>query len=185
MVSTDLSKSAILKGHQALDLINLCEFNPNQQFKLLYKTSRDGFSAEDFHSKCDGKANTLTLFKASESSFIFGGFTSATWDGFSGYKFDPNAFLFSLTNKHKKPCKMKINRKENRCAIYCYSGYGPTFGGGHDIYVKDNANTTSGSYSRLGSTYKHSQFAAGTNEAKSFLAGSFIFQLSEIEVYQK
>jgi hypothetical protein len=37
----------------------------------------------------------------------------------------------------------------------------------------------------LGWTYKHPQYAYGTNEAQSFLAGSFNFQLDEIEVYQK
>ena len=37
----------------------------------------------------------------------------------------------------------------------------------------------------LGYTYNHPQYAYGTNEAQSFLAGSYDFQLSEIEVYQK
>jgi hypothetical protein len=40
----------------------------------------------------------------------------------------------------------------------------------------------------LGYSYKHPQYAWGTNEAtneKTFLAGSFWFQLDEIEVYQK
>jgi hypothetical protein len=41
------------------------------------------------------------------------------------------------------------------------------------------------SYSYLGHTYKHHQYANGTNEAKSFLAGSFQFQLDEIEVYER
>ena len=41
------------------------------------------------------------------------------------------------------------------------------------------------SFSNLGWTYKHPQYAYGTNEAKSFLAGSHKFQLDEIEVYQK
>jgi hypothetical protein len=39
--------------------------------------------------------------------------------------------------------------------------------------------------SDLGGTYKHPQYAQGTNEAQSFLAGSHEFQLDEIEVYQK
>jgi hypothetical protein len=37
----------------------------------------------------------------------------------------------------------------------------------------------------LGFPYKHPQYAEGTNEAKTFLAGSHSFQLDEIEVYQK
>ena len=38
----------------------------------MYQASKDGFDAKDFHSKCDGIPNTLTIFKASGSSFIFG-----------------------------------------------------------------------------------------------------------------
>ena len=37
----------------------------------------------------------------------------------------------------------------------------------------------------LGGTYKHPQYAQGTNEAESFLAGSRQFQLDEIEVYER
>jgi hypothetical protein len=61
---------------QCSALINLCEFSPNDNWSLLYRTTRDGFGAVDFHSKCDGKLNTLTILKASYSSYIFGGFTT-------------------------------------------------------------------------------------------------------------
>jgi len=37
----------------------------------------------------------------------------------------------------------------------------------------------------LGYSYLHPEYGWGTNEAKTFLAGSFHFQLDEIEVYQK
>jgi hypothetical protein len=41
------------------------------------------------------------------------------------------------------------------------------------------------SRSNLGFTYSHPQYEYGTNEAQTFLAGSYQFQLDEIEVYQK
>jgi hypothetical protein len=66
-------------------------------------------------------------------------------------------------------------------SIYCLSSYGPTFGGGHDIHIANNANTTAGSYSNLGRSYEHPQPTQG----KSYLAGSSPFLLSEIEVYKK
>ena len=65
-----------------------------------------------------------------------------------------------------------------------YSSFGPVFGGG-DLVIANNANTTMDSWSNLGHSYKHPQSAYGTNEAKSFLAGSCYFRLDEIEVYQK
>jgi hypothetical protein len=79
---------------------------------------------------------------------------------------------------------MKIDSNEHQYAIRCHSENGPTFGFG-DIRIANNANTTTDSTSNLGFAYKHPQYAHGTNEAQSFLAGSKRFQLDEIEVYQK
>ena len=78
---------------------------------------------------------------------------------------------------------MKYGPNEERCAIHCHSQLGPSFG--CDIRIADNANTTMNSFSGLDNTYRHPQYAARSNEAKTFLAGSFNFQLDEIEVYQK
>jgi hypothetical protein len=60
-----------------------------------------------------------------------------------------------------------------------------SFGGGCDICIADNANTTKDSHSKLSVSFKHPAYKYGTNGAKTFLAGSFNFQLDEIEVYQK
>jgi hypothetical protein len=69
------------------------------------------FLAGSLHSRCDGHSNTLTILKAKEISFIFGGFTTAIWEITSEwiYKSDPNAFIFSLTNKDNSPLKMSAN----------------------------------------------------------------------------
>jgi hypothetical protein len=129
--------------------------------------------------------NTLTIVKAKASNFIFGGFTTAEWDGSETLISDPNAFIFSLINKENKPLKMKVDPNEHDEAIYRNSVCGPSFGGGGDICIANNANTTMNSFSNLGWTYKHPQYAFGTNEARTYLAGSDEFQLDEIEVYQK
>ena len=97
------------------------------------------------------------------------------------YKSDP--FIFSLTNKDNKQLKMKIHPNKDRYAIYCHSILGPTFG--DDISINDNPNTTMDSCSQLSDCYKHPLYAFRTNGAQTFLAGSFKFQLEEIEVYQK
>ncbi len=185
--NTNPFKSKILNGEQQyLELIKLCEFSPNDKWSLLYRGTRDGFGVKDFHSRCDGHSNTLTVLKAKGSEFIFGGFTTVSWEASSSglWKSDPNAFIFSLTNKDNKPVKMKIiDPDKNHHAIHCYSVLGPTFG--LDIFLADNTNTTTDSSSDLGSAYKHPQYEEGTYEATTFLAGSFNFQLDEIEVYQR
>jgi hypothetical protein len=103
--------SQILEGEQQLlELIELCEFSPSDKWSLLYRGTRDGFGAKDFHSKCDGKSNTLTIIKAKASSNIFGGFSSASWDSSNTSKCDPKAFVFSLTNKD--------NRSQKRTSVF-------------------------------------------------------------------
>ena len=175
-------KSQILTDEQSSELIKLCEFSPTDKWSLLYRGTRDGFQPDDFHMKCDGHSNTLSIFKAKKSSFIFGGFTTVDWDSSSGEKSDPIAFIFSLTNKDNQPLKMKIDPEHHDFAICCDPEYGPIFGNGHDILItKSFSNNTA----NLGNSYKHPQYENGTDEADNFLAGSFYFKLEEIEVYQK
>ncbi len=85
------------------------------------------------------------------------------------------------------PLKMKIQPNKHEYAIYSNSLNGLAFGAFcfNDIYEANNSNTTMYSYSKLGNSYKHQQYEYGTYEAQTFLAGSFNFQLDEIEVYQK
>ena len=78
---------------------------------------------------------------------------------------------------------MEIKINERHRAIDCDARDGPTFG--CDILIAGNANTTNESRSNLGIAYKQPQYAWGTNEAQTFLAGSRKFQLDEIEVYEK
>jgi hypothetical protein len=77
---------------------------------------------------------------------------------------------------------IKLDRYNN--AIYCQSNYGPTFGAGHDFMISDSSNNNRNSYSNLGHSYKFDKHTYGSNEAKMFLAGSYNFQVQEIEVFQ-
>ena len=76
---------------------------------------------------------------------------------------------------------MNVKQASKAFALFCSPSHGPSFGNG-DICVRNNANIKVSS-SNLGNSYK-SLHMCGTNEAKSFLAGSFSFKLSEIEVFQ-
>ena len=140
--------SQILNLQQTVDLIKTCGFSQNDKFNLLYQGNRDGFTAEAFHSKCDGHANTLTIIKPTNSPNIFGGFTSATWDSVSKFKLDPNAFIFSLINEESQIFKMKVKHDHIKNAIYCDSGYGPQFG--YDIQIYYDQTDDFESCSNLG-----------------------------------
>jgi len=47
------------------------------KWRLLFRASRDGFTAEIFHSKCDSQGPTVTILKS--GNCIFGGFTDVSW----------------------------------------------------------------------------------------------------------
>jgi hypothetical protein len=54
------------------------EFKSNG-FNLMWRGGRDGFGADEFHRRCDGHANTLTLIEDTGGN-IFGGFTPVPWE---------------------------------------------------------------------------------------------------------
>jgi hypothetical protein len=167
--------------HRQKELMELCEFPVDQKWNLIYRATQDGFRANDFHSKCDNKPNTLIIIKVT-SGCVFGGYTEKDWSG-TGYKEDPNAFIFSLINLTHRPIKMRCTLSAH--AIYCSTIHGPVFGGGYDFQIKTNSNLNFDSSSNLGNRYKHPDYAYGSEESKSFLAGSHNFQTVEIEVYTK
>ena len=76
---------------------------------LLYRGTRDGDLAKNFHNRCDNKAPTIVLCK-DKTGQIFGGFTKAEWDSKGTHpKYDKDAFIFSITNDKKFVSKiMKI-----------------------------------------------------------------------------
>jgi hypothetical protein len=162
------------------DFPKLFEDFKRQQFTLLWRGSRDGFGASDFHSRCDGHPNTLTVILDTKGN-IFGGFTPVKWYSRSYGKADPSlkSFLFTLKNPHNVPTRrfaLKAEKKD--WAIRCVSRWGPTF---CDIYVCDNCNTkTDSNTCSLGACYTNDTGLDG----KTFLTGSDNSQLKEIEVFE-
>lgn len=162
--------------------MKLCNFPVNQKWRLLYRASEHGFLAEDFHFKCDGFKNTLTIIK-SKNSNVFGGYTEADWSGDLVYKHDTNAFIFSLINTYAEPLLIRCSKPQH--AIYCSNTFGPVFGFSPcDIAIEHNSNVRK-SYSNLGCSYHHPRFPSGSYDALCFLAGSRHFQAVDIEVYCK
>ena len=72
-------------------------FENNPDLILLFQGSRDGFTAESFHKKCDNQGSTIILVYVKETGRLFGGFTDIPWksEGEEVYK-NGNSFIFSL-----------------------------------------------------------------------------------------
>jgi hypothetical protein len=161
-----------------------------KQFTLLWRGSRDGFSASDFHSRCDGHPNTLTVILDTEGN-IFGGFTPVEWESLEwngGHenennclKADPSlkSFIFTLKNPHSFPARrfaLKAEMKDG--VIYCYSDCGPTW---CDIGVGDNNNADNSSGAAgFGRVYTNDTGLDGS----TFFTGSERFRVKEIEVFE-
>ena len=162
-------------------LVELCKLS-GKQFKLLYRATRDEFEASSFHAKCDHQPNTLTIINTTKG-YVFGGYADVAWDSSGTFKTDANAFIFSLENAHCSPQLIQL-KAGNKLTLCCNPAYGSVFGGGNDIFISNISNWSSQSYSNLGSSFDFPLYACGTVEAQSFLAGSYHFRTSEIEVFQ-
>ena len=64
-------------------------------------------------------------------------------------------------------------------AIYRGDNYGPTFGGGHDLYISNDANINTKSYSNLGRSYE-----CPPGQQNTFLTGSNNFTVTNYEVFE-
>jgi hypothetical protein len=129
-------KELSLKG-SALDLSqdqikflenSLPNFNEKTtDIKLIYRASRDGWAAEDFHKFCDNKGATLILLKA-DNGRRCGGYTSVKWESDGGSKNDDKSFLFQI----ESCTKYKIGMYG---AIWHYPNRGPQFGNQHELRI--------------------------------------------------
>ena len=105
-----------------------------------------GSTSYDFHAAADGKGRTFSVIEVVSSynyytgdplpsPMIIGGYDPVSWDSQYYYNTSPpnnfDAFLFNLTDSF-------IQTQTGSAPYYqTYNGfaYGPTFGGGHDLYV--------------------------------------------------
>lgn len=167
------SKIIDQNSNQIFYIKNWISPNKNIKCKLIYDGKRDGGQSSIFHSLCDNKGPSITFIKTNNKRRI-GGFTMKNWD-INANKFisDDKAFIFDLDLNEK----YDIVKKEN--AIYSCKGYGPTFGGHHDIYLGENFCTDekSADYCHYDSTYyKYSSNIKNHNTVN--------FICEEIEVFQ-
>jgi archaellum component FlaC len=156
-----------------------------KQFSVLWRGSRDGFKAKEFHRRCDGHANTLTVILDTKGN-IFGGFTPVEWESGNSHKPEKaddslKSFLFTLKNPHNiPPRRFALKDKMKHRALWCSPGCGPCFGHGRDIAVEDNCNTNTRNKTPLGYSYTND---TGLSRDIVF-TGSRHFQVKEIEVFE-
>ena len=150
-------------------------------FRLLYKISRDGCSAQTFHQKCDGQGPTVTVLYNTNNT-IFGGYLSQSWNSDLDYINDANAFLFRLQyTGASNPLKFAVSKAAS--AGYGHSSYGPTFGGGHDIHTFSGTINKSGNYFPLNGYVGEIGNSYNLNGQSSSTITNDNLQVTDLEVY--
>ena len=97
--------SVILSSDQRETLVNWLKGSQtitNDSDKLLYRASRNGWAASNFHSCCDNKGPTVTVVKS--GNYIFGGFTEQHWDGKSFFKVPITNRDWTIHNRKTEAC---------------------------------------------------------------------------------
>jgi hypothetical protein len=104
-----------------------CNNKNPYDFKLLYRSDKDGFNAASFHQKCDNKGATIWVAKIQGTTQLVGGYNPLDWSG-NDWKSTTDSFLFYLTDK-KNISTAKLSYVNNpNYAIYCHSTQGPHMG---------------------------------------------------------
>jgi hypothetical protein len=114
-----------------------------KKFTLLWRGSRDGFSAKTFHSRCDGHAPTLTFVLDTRGN-VFGGFTPVKWTSPIDHEYGLDeymrSFIFTLKNPRGiPPMKFKLKPGCAGKAVFQNPRTGPVFGA--DMGIRDQSNT--------------------------------------------
>jgi hypothetical protein len=149
----------------------------DKSFKsLLFRGTRHGFASSAFHSRCDGKANTITIIE-NDNNHVYGGLTSAAWPSSDlSWSADSSAYLFSL-RRDKSTNSEKYLINESKYAIYGASSYGPIFGAGNDIEICSDANINKCNQNYKRSyNYSSNYYLAGKTDSDGLV--------TEIKVYQ-
>jgi hypothetical protein len=98
------------------------------EFKLLYRSSKDGSNNQSFHRNCDNKGATICVAKIQGSTQLIGGYNPLDWGGNCGWKSTTNSFIFNFTDgKNISTAKLGYVNLTGY-AVYCVDSYGPHFG---------------------------------------------------------
>jgi hypothetical protein len=141
--------------------------------KLLFSAKMHGYTAKEFHKRCDGIAPNLVIARNSFGKIV-GAYSILPWQSSPNeyqYTADPSkkCFLFSIT------LDKKYNLVSSEYAICNSMNHGPKYGGGHDFEIVNNCNTTQNQYYNVGYSYE--------KETYERFYGGMKFFIEDYEVY--
>jgi hypothetical protein len=141
---------------------------------LKFRASVHGYTALAFHQQCDGFSPMFFVIKAN-TGYIATAYTVVPFASTGGYSAAPSGtnFLNNLWNGTTTNTTKYYNTVSPQYSINIGASYGPTFGGGHDLYISSNF-TTGNNYSNPNSY---------TIPTATTLLGGGTFNVTELEAY--
>ena len=116
------------------------------EFKLIYRSSRDGDNGAAFHQKCDNINKTLVVGKIQNSNQLVGGYNPLDWNLNNKSCINKNtteSFIFNISNRNDlNSAQFSCVIKNHDKAIHCCSSRLADFGGGNDLYFNTNSTIT-------------------------------------------
>jgi hypothetical protein len=116
-------------------------YSGSLQFTNVFDKSLTSTSL-NFHNAVDGIGPTIVLMQATPqvggSTQIIGGYNPQSWHSGNNYNLTPNlndrtAFIFNLSTSQL--AGQRTDDISGQYQTYNHGAHGPSFGGGHDIYV--------------------------------------------------
>ena len=162
-------------------LEEICKWCECKNLKLLFRGTKDGMTANDFHKKCDNKGPTVSLIK-NDKGHIFGGYASISWTSIEGNKNAPKSFLFTLSNMYNTQ-PTKFPSQNDGKEVYHEKNYGPIFGtSGLDFYIQSDFTKQNTAYSDFPKSFQDvlgkGKAIFTSNEKSNY------FNIKEIEVFK-
>jgi hypothetical protein len=171
-----------------IDLLRKWTNTPKLNVELVFRASRDGFKAMEFHSKCENISPSIVIAKT-EYGKIIGGYTGLEWKVATKeheIKGDPSSFIFSFDLKERylpKDPKYCISHSINSGPIFgcSYSkNYGPMLSTSYlpDFEIINECNVKKCEHFEIGNNYNYS----GTKE--EFFGNDGPFKIEDYELYR-
>jgi hypothetical protein len=160
-------------------------FLENKPLQLIYKGSKDGFSAINFHECTDNRGSAVVV--CISGSNVFGGFNPNGWRSTDDYYSSTTAFLWAMSGSHV----FKLRVLGGSAAVYDYATGGPCFGSG-DLLIGPPKAAVMGGFA--GPDMEDATLNAGDlRKGKSDLGVTYdadqrwpvrgSFRIQEVEVY--
>ena len=110
----------------------------------------------------------------STTGHTFGGYASAPWHSAFSYINAAGCFLFLVENPHGD-APTCFECKDNGYAMFGFSAYGPTFGGGHDLQISSDGISSATGFP--------SSYTDTLGRANATFTGATYFTLEDYEVW--